>query len=616
MRRSSFSHRARRFVAASFLVVIAPLGVSKAIGQTFDSWTAEHFRLALQAQRHSKLDVAAKEYQLVISRDPRFAGAYLNLGIVYHEQRKYSKAVAALRTAVALNPKLVGARIFLGVDEYLSEDFGPAVENLRTALLLKPQDKVAGTYLGLSYIALSEPLDAIRVLSAMAQYYPKDPNIHYRLGEAYLAAMKQGLARLKKLGAQSAFYHWALAIGAERKRDQVTMIEEYMRALSRDPNLPALYWKLSAALREAGFHELAAAALERYRLLNPSRNVSHTVTNEDARVSPGKEAVLLQNATAFHRLWKAIPPIHPDPSMPDVGDAYVRHALQKGSASPEEKNLRDILHLYSRGNYESVTEKIANSRLYEKNWAVAYILASAYQEESHYRRAFKVVEEHLLPYLQAPAVSLLAVEVESHLALWYLNQAVAMQPDSYLSKLLLARYYAAAGQDSKALAIYQEALKLAPDRLGVHLAIGEIYEDELRWAPAIAEYRAELALDSSNELALAHLGHTLTEAHEAAQAVPVLEQLLKANPTDGQAWADLGKAWEIDNEPSKAITAYGRALRYDSSQISLHYRLFRLYRNVGNNEQALKELATFKAAEAKKKREDQERVKVLESGQQ
>lgn len=609
------SRRASQVVIASYLAVVALLGVSKAPGQALDPWTTDHFRLALKAQRNEQLDIAAQEYRLIISRDPRFLGAYLNLGIVYHQQRKYSQAITILKSALSMDPKLVPAEIFLGVDEYLTEDFGSAVGHLRSALQISPRDRLAGTYLGLSYIALDEQLEAIRVLSRMAQYYPADPDIHYQLGEAYLAATKQGVASLKSLGAQSAFYHWALAIGAERQNDQVTQIEEYMRALARDPNLPTLYLKLAVVLRNSGFAELATAATQRYKLLNPARDLSRIDSSEEAYQSSANPALLSQNTEAFRRLWKAIPPVHPDQSMPDVGDEYVRRALRKGLSSPEQKGLSAAVHLYFQGQYDSAAGTIFSSGLHEKNWAAAYILASAYQEQSHYSKAFQVVQEYLLPHVQAPAVSLLAVEIESHLALQYLNQAIAMQPDSYLSKLLLARYYVAANQDSQALAIYREALKLAPDRLGIHLAIGQIYENELHWTPAIAEYRAELALDPANDMALAHLGHALTEAHQADEAIPVLERLIRANATDGRAYNDLGKDWELEGKNQNAIQAYERALFYDHSQISLHYLLFRLYRQKGDKNQALKELAAFKEAEALKKQEDQERVKTLESGQ-
>src|SRR5260370_42511932 len=99
--------RLRAFI---FLVCCCPLSLagSRASAQTVDDWTAEHFGRAMQAQSSSDYSAAEQEYSLIISRRPRFAGAYLNLGIIYHEQRKYTQAVRVLRTAAELNPELLG----------------------------------------------------------------------------------------------------------------------------------------------------------------------------------------------------------------------------------------------------------------------------------------------------------------------------------------------------------------------------------------------------------------------------------------------------------------------------------------------------------------------------
>ncbi len=112
-------------------------------------------------------------------------------------------------------------------------------------------------------------------------------------------------------------------------------------------------------------------------------------------------------------------------------------------------------------------------------------------------------------------------------------------------------------------------------------------------------------------MALAHLGQALTQARETDQAIPVLEKLLKTNPTDGAAYGDLGKDWEVEGQTEKAIEAYEHALAYDPNQISLHYRLFQLYRKVGKKERAEKELTAFKAADAKKHKSYQQSIAAL-----
>jgi len=107
-------------------------------------------------------------------------------------------------------------------------------------------------------------------------------------------------------------------------------------------------------------------------------------------------------------------------------------------------------------------------------------------------------------------------------------------------------------------------------------------------------------LAPANEMALAHLGHALTEAREPREAIPILERLLRTNPRDDQGYADIGKPYEMEGETKRAIQAYHQALLSSPSQIDVHYRLFQLYRRIGEQDKAQKELAAFKADEAQK----------------
>ena len=105
-----------------------------------------------------------------------------------------------------------------------------------------------------------------------------------------------------------------------------------------------------------------------------------------------------------------------------------------------------------------------------------------------------------------------------------------------------------------------------------------------------------------NALALAHLSHAYTEARDADQATKVLDKLLERYPNDGQAYADLGKAWTLKGETARAIEAYERALLNDKTQGSLHYRLDQLYEKIGKTALAQRHLAAFKAGEARKRK--------------
>lgn len=602
------------------VLVVAIVGMSSALGivsaqeQNVDEWTVERFRLARLAHEQNKLDVAAREYQLILLRNPRFAEVYLNLGIVYHQQRKYQEAVKVLQSAVSLKPNVLGAQLFLGIDKYMIQEFQGALGPLEQALRLNRADRQAGIYLALTYLALEQPERAARQLRDTARYSPQDVEISYHEGEAYLEGVRQSLALLREAGTDSALYHWALAIGAQQKNDKVSAIEEYLKALALAPDVGELYWRLAVALRGAGLSDLASAALGRYRVLNPDRDLASLGSNENGDEPPVNSAVVTGNKEAFLRLWDALPPMNRVRQSPPIADEFVNRAVKARLSSGEAPDLKLAVQRYLKADYggaAQVLKPIAPSRT--EDWLSAYLLARAYLSTSNYEAAEEVLEGRLASRFHLPSIALLRMEIQSQLAVDCFNQVMTKQPNSYLVKLLEAKSAAAAGKDREAIASYQQALKLSPDRLGVHLAIGELYENRLQWDAAIREFKAEVSLDPDNAMALVHLGHAYTQSRDADQAVHVLSRLIEIHPQDGRAYADLGKAWALKGESEKAIAAYERALRYDGTQYDLHYRLFELYRKTGQAGLAQNHLAAFKTGEAKKRASYREGVAALES---
>jgi tetratricopeptide (TPR) repeat protein len=605
--RPAFSVMVRFPCLAFLLIAIA----GRSFAQELDPWTVDHFARAVQAQHANDLPTAEAEYRLVTSHNPRFAGAYLNLGIVYHQQKKYTDAVSMLKTAVLLDPHVLGSQLFLGIDEYLTRDFKDAGDHLRRALSANPKDRQAGVYLGLDLLALDQPFPAIEILRQTAQYHPGDSEILYHLGQAHLEAAQEGITHLGKLGEQSALYFWSLAIAAQQEKDTVGMLENSMKALALDPYIAELYFEVATALQEQ-MPGVSAAALARYQSLSP----------DGARMLPIKgEGPVVEIDAANQRpldsLWRRIPEIHANAAIPAVADSSANQLLAKRMKLPGNAQLGAALHLYGQRRYEEAAKELASAGAGAgtSNWSLAYLESLSYERGGDHEKAERVFTTRLLPYMDVPSVSFLATRIEGAIAAKSLEDILDAQPDSYTAKLLLGRYHAAERKEDLALAEYQEALKLAPEQPGIHLAIAEVYSNQLQWSRAAEEYRAELAVDPANHIALAELGHALTEAHDANTAGPILRQAVHADPGNAQAYVDLGKVCEMQGQSEEAIQAYESALRYDPSQLNLHYKLSRLYQKQGQTEQANKELATFRAGEAEQQKSMRKAMEALQDRQ-
>jgi tetratricopeptide (TPR) repeat protein len=213
--------------------------------------------------------------------------------------------------------------------------------------------------------------------------------------------------------------------------------------------------------------------------------------------------------------------------------------------------------------------------------------------------------------MAVPSVAFLAVRIESPLALKTLEDVVNAQPDSYTAKLLLENITPQRAKMIWRSPNSRQPSNLLPIRWEFIWPLGTCTRANCRWPRAVEEYRAELALDPDNNIALAQLGHALTEAHDASNAGLVLQQALRPNPAN--AYIDLGKVWEMQGDSRKAIQAYESVLRYDPSQSNLHYKLSRLYQKQGQTEQAQKELAAFRAGEAQQQKNDRKAVEALQN---
>jgi tetratricopeptide (TPR) repeat protein len=591
------------FAAAVLAFMIGEVGSAR--GQQvrkvdLDPPSQEHFRIARQAQLRNDLDTAVSEYKQVLSRNPKCAQALLNLGIVYHQQRRFQQAVEVLNSAVSLAPDMPGGQVFLGIDRYLTKDFKGAVGPLTRALQLKPADRQAAMYLGLTYLALNQPDKAVAVLHRAVAGSPADLELLYQLAEAYLETVRQSSAFLAEEKDKSGLYHWGLAFAAEEKQDRLVAIKESLRALALDPRIAELYWNLTAQLQAVGMHDLASAALQRYRILNPLRDLTQVNSDQYSETTPFDRAITLEHKNEIQRLWQAVPIVNSVVSLPAVSDEYVNEAITKRLAASGMNDLRAAVRSYMRGDYRTAALQI-RSRVREQpqDWVSAYLLARSYFLASDYNAARAVVADRLVPYLHLPSVSFLRVQVYSQVAQQCLTALLEKDPDSLYAKLVLATSYDVAGKYPEALATYQEALRIAPNRLGLHLAIGRLYAMHLHWADAAEEYKKELALDPDNAMALAQLGHAATEARDPDQAIPALNQVLRMYPKDGKAYGDLAKAWALKGDAPRAIAAYERALLYDPTQYSIHYRLFELYTKTGDTAQAQNHLNMFKAAAAR-----------------
>ncbi|MGH1340748.1 MAG: tetratricopeptide repeat protein [Nannocystales bacterium] len=97
-----------------------------------------------------KTEAAEKIYEAIIKKEPKFDLAYNNLGVIYWNRKKESKALDYFKRAVEANPKTKAPRNNLAAalrDKYSSDpksdDFSKAERNLQTVLAVDSSNQLA-----------------------------------------------------------------------------------------------------------------------------------------------------------------------------------------------------------------------------------------------------------------------------------------------------------------------------------------------------------------------------------------------------------------------------------------------------------------------------------------
>jgi tetratricopeptide (TPR) repeat protein len=182
----------------------------------------------------------------------------------------------------------------------------------------------------------------------------------------------------------------------------------------------------------------------------------------------------------------------------------------------------------------------------------------------------------------------------------HLGQAVAqrlwqLKPDSYRSHQLLGEVYENVKNYEAAVKEYREALRLNPSAPGLHYAIGQASWRMKRFDDAIPELEAELALNPYHPSANYVLGHIYVRlgGQHAERAALHLERAVEAKPDFVEARKQWGRALSLLGENERAARELKLVAEQEPEDGSVHYLLATIYKKMGLQDKAQKELQIF-----------------------
>jgi tetratricopeptide (TPR) repeat protein len=227
---------------------------------------AAHYQLGKCLQAEGRLDEAIAEYRCDIQLDPNWALSHHNLGLCLQDRGRLDEAMAAYCRAIQLDPKGAAAHNQLGLCLRARGRLDEAMAAYRRAIQLDPKGAAAHFNLGLCLQDRGQLDEAIAEYRCDIQLDPKGAAAHNQLGlclqdrgrlDEAMAAYRRAIQLDPKGAAAHNNLGWCL-----RARDRAEeAITEFRKATQLDAGGGLAHEGLvDALLRQGHFAEARAAA--------------------------------------------------------------------------------------------------------------------------------------------------------------------------------------------------------------------------------------------------------------------------------------------------------------------------------------------------------------------
>jgi len=154
------------------------------------------------------------------------------------------------------------------------------------------------------------------------------------------------------------------------------------------------------------------------------------------------------------------------------------------------------------------------------------------------------------------------------------EEIAAIDPGSYRLAQLRAGFYEAEGKKAEAIGELEALLSQNPKSRGLHYTLGCLYIEAREYPKALAQFEAELTLDSPYPRTYLQLGHVFVALEKPAEAIPALRKALVVEPeSSGLVWVDMGRAYRLQDRADKAVAAFEQAIALGQGKASVYYQL-------------------------------------------
>lgn len=278
-------------------------------------------------------------------------------------------------------------------------------------------------------------------------------------------------------------------------------------------------------------------------------------------------------------------------------------ASAQSGGSAEDPAIQEFDALIKNGLYAEATPRLeAYTKEHPDSWRAFYQLGYACFRLHRIQDSAKALSRSIglnSQFSEAHKILAYDLNIAGHqdLAIRELQQAIALDPNSYESHYELGRIKFERGLYPQAVEEMEKARMLKPDFVRVWHNLGLAYNATGNSAKAVECFEKALALNSMQKPQSAwpyiDYGTWYNLQNDFENALKMLAQAVQIDARFDQAFEELGKAYRGLGDLEKSIDSYKRAIALNPGKAEYHYALAQLYRLSHRPEDARLETAQF-----------------------
>ena len=282
---------------------------------------------------------AIKEYRAMVAADPQNSQAWTGLGVLLYGSGHAAEAADALQKALKINPQAPRAELFLSFSQADLQQCGTALPVLQRYFESEPTGKLQ-RLTGLTLLQCSasshDTATALRTASRLTENYPGDADVLYESAELYTRMWTETADQLIKTHPESYRVHQLAAEVNEAQGNLAQAIRQYRTALSENPKLPQMHYRIGQLLLRTGDADADEKAMAEFRdelAINPQSASSALAMGEIER-HQGK----LPEAIAAYTQALSI-----EPALPEARVGLAQTFLAQHHVEETKEELRTLI---------------------------------------------------------------------------------------------------------------------------------------------------------------------------------------------------------------------------------------------------------------------------------